>query len=227
MAIKGYRFIKAKDKSRLELISDYIWSLDFTKDRPVHIDYNETVTEISAKLTSVRYLITVRPDSELEEIKNLLLKKGYIKADVKQEAKILKIIDDEEAILKLSTIDKKELVLGMEFLDHIALKFIELFKAGLSDSKVSSIEISECYTTRKIKIEINGEKLFVNGNRISGNLMDIAKQIVKDIELNIRAWALFYYGNLHSVEELAEKDWYSIHVKELEKELNELKSMLS
>ena len=78
MAIKGYRFTKAKDKSRLELLSNYIWSLNFTKERPVHISYDETVSEINAKLTSVRYLITVRPDTELEEIKNLLLKKKYI-----------------------------------------------------------------------------------------------------------------------------------------------------
>jgi len=79
MAIKGYLFTKAKDKSRLELISNYIWSLNFTKERPVHIVYDETVSEISAKLTSARYLITVRPDTKLEEIKELLLKKRYIK----------------------------------------------------------------------------------------------------------------------------------------------------
>ncbi|MBO5262008.1 MAG: hypothetical protein J6B45_03080 [Clostridia bacterium] len=40
--------------------------------------YDQTVSEISAKLTSSRYLITVRPDTELEEIDNLLLEKGYI-----------------------------------------------------------------------------------------------------------------------------------------------------
>ena len=79
MAIKGYLFISAKDRSRVELITNYIWSLNFTKEKPVHIDYNETASEISAKLTSARYLITVRPDTELEEIKELLLKKGYIK----------------------------------------------------------------------------------------------------------------------------------------------------
>jgi len=79
MAIKGYLFTKAKDKSRLELISNYIWSLNFTKERPVHIVYYETVSEISAKLTSARYLITVRPDTKLKEIKELLLKKRYIK----------------------------------------------------------------------------------------------------------------------------------------------------
>lgn len=79
MAIKGYLFTKAKDKSRLNLITQYIWALNFVKEKPVHIDYNETVAEISAKSTSTRYLITVRPDSELEEIKNLLLNKGYIK----------------------------------------------------------------------------------------------------------------------------------------------------
>ena len=78
MAVKGYLFTKAKDKRRLDLITNYIWSLDFTKEKPVHISYDETVSEISAKLTSVRYLITVRPDSELEEIKNLLKKKKYI-----------------------------------------------------------------------------------------------------------------------------------------------------
>ena len=81
MTIKGYRFIKAKDKGRLELISNYIWSLNFTKERPVQISYDETVSEISAMLSSARYLITVRPDTELEEIKNLLLKKKYIKVE--------------------------------------------------------------------------------------------------------------------------------------------------
>ena len=37
MAVKGYLFTKAKDKSRLDLITNYIWSLDFTKEKPVHI----------------------------------------------------------------------------------------------------------------------------------------------------------------------------------------------
>ena len=79
MAIKGYLFTKAKDKSRLDEIIQHIWSLNFTKEKPVHIDYNETVTEISAKSTSARYLVTVRPDTKLEEIDKLLLEKGYIK----------------------------------------------------------------------------------------------------------------------------------------------------
>ncbi len=79
MAIKGYRFINALDESRLELLSNYIWSLNFTKEKPVQIVYDDSVNEISAKLTSARYLITVRPDTKLEEVKNLLLKKGYIK----------------------------------------------------------------------------------------------------------------------------------------------------
>jgi len=79
MAIKGYRFINALDESRLELLSNYIWSLNFTKEKPVQIVYDDSVNEISAKLTSARYLITVRPDTELEEVKNLLLGKGYIK----------------------------------------------------------------------------------------------------------------------------------------------------
>lgn len=78
MAIKGYRFINALDESRLELLSNHIWSLDFKKELPVQIIYNDEVEEISAKLTSSRYLITVRPDTELEEIDKLLLKKGYI-----------------------------------------------------------------------------------------------------------------------------------------------------
>lgn len=36
------------------------------------------VAEISVKLTSSRYLITVRPDTELEEIDKLLVEKGYV-----------------------------------------------------------------------------------------------------------------------------------------------------
>lgn len=78
MANKGYLFISARDRSRLELVTNHIWSLKYKKDRPVHIEYDETIFEISAKLTSSRYLITVRPDTELEEIDNLLLEKGYI-----------------------------------------------------------------------------------------------------------------------------------------------------
>lgn len=78
MAIKGFLFIKAKDKSRLDLLTEHIWSLKFKKDRPVQIAYYETVAEISVKLTSSRYLITVRPDTELEEIDKLLVEKGYV-----------------------------------------------------------------------------------------------------------------------------------------------------
>lgn len=78
MAIKGYRFINALDESRLELLSNHIWSLAFKKEIPVQIVYDDEVEEISAKVTASRYLITVRPDTELEEIDNLLLEKGYI-----------------------------------------------------------------------------------------------------------------------------------------------------
>jgi len=83
MAIKGYRFISALDESRLEEVSEYIWSLDFKKDLPVQIKYDDEADGVSAKQTRVRYLIIVRPDSELEEIKNLLLNKGYIKIEEK------------------------------------------------------------------------------------------------------------------------------------------------
>ncbi len=223
MAIKGFLFTKAKDKSRVDIITNYIWSLNFTKDRPVHIDYNETISEISAKLTSARYLIKVRPDTELEEIKELLLKKMYIKVE---ENKILRIIDDECAVLKLYTIDKKEMRYGLEFIDHIALKFIGLLKEGLSNSRPVSIEMSECYTTKKIKIEIKDDKLFINAEQAQGKLTDIAKQIVKDIEDDVENWSLFYYGNLHSIEEYQEKDWKKIHVKEVEQELSALKSIV-
>lgn len=75
---KGYRFIKALNKRRLNIISEHIWSLNFKKERPVQIVYDETISEISAKLTSARYLIAVRPDTTLEEIDKLLLEKGYI-----------------------------------------------------------------------------------------------------------------------------------------------------
>lgn len=223
MAIKGFLFTKARDKSRIDIITNFIWSLNFTKERSVHIAYDETISEISAKLTSARYLIKVRPDTELKEIKELLLKKKYIKVE---ENKILRIIDDECAILKLYTIDKKEIRYGLEFIDHIALKFIGLLKDGLSNSQPVAIEMSECYTTRKIKIEIKDDKLFVNAEQVQGKLTDIAKQIAEDIEENIENWSLFYYGNLHSVEEYQEKDWKKFHVKEVEQELSELKSIV-
>ena len=78
MAIRGFLFINALDQDRLELITNHIWSLKFKKERPVQIAYYDTITEISAKLTASRYLIKVRPDTELEEIDKLLLEKGYI-----------------------------------------------------------------------------------------------------------------------------------------------------
>ena len=79
MAITGYRCIIAMDESRLELISEYIWSFEYMKDLPVQIVYDDEIEEISAQQTRVRYLIKVRPDTELEEIKELLVKKKYIK----------------------------------------------------------------------------------------------------------------------------------------------------
>ena len=58
-----------------ELINEYA---NFKKELPVQIIYDDEVATISAKVTAVRYLITVRPDTELEEIDKLLLEKGYI-----------------------------------------------------------------------------------------------------------------------------------------------------
>ena len=65
-----------KDESRNKELSEFIWSLSFKK--PIRVDvavYNEP---ISVKVSKTRYVITVNPKSEFEEVKNFLLKKGYI-----------------------------------------------------------------------------------------------------------------------------------------------------
>ncbi len=76
MAIKGMLIRATKDESRNKELSEFIWSLSFKK--PIRVDvavYNEP---ISVKVSKTRYVITVNPKSEFEEIKNFLLKKGYI-----------------------------------------------------------------------------------------------------------------------------------------------------
>ena len=76
MAIKGMLIRATKDESRNKELSEFIWSLSFKK--PIRVDvavYNEP---ISVKVSKTRYVITVNPKSEFEEVKNFLLKKGYI-----------------------------------------------------------------------------------------------------------------------------------------------------
>ena len=140
--------------------------------------------------------------------------------------KILEIIDEECANIYLKTIDNKEYVYQLEFIDHIALEIVKFLKEGLSKNKRISINISEYCSRKKIQLAIKDNYLFLNKIQVEGLLIDIAKQIVKDIEENISDWALYFYGNLHTAEEWKERDWEKFHIKELEQELNELKIII-
>ena len=77
MAIKGMAIRAAKDESRLKEICDFIWSLNFKNPVRVDIAYYEDEV-LGATVSKVRYVVTVNPESKLEDIKNYLLKKGYI-----------------------------------------------------------------------------------------------------------------------------------------------------
>lgn len=90
MAKQGCRYIKAKDESRIDLISKYIWSLDFRKELPVEISYDEDAVELGVIKSKNRYLVTVRPDTELEEIKEFLMKKGCLTESRVKEIKEIK-----------------------------------------------------------------------------------------------------------------------------------------
>lgn len=92
MAKQGCRYIKAKDESRIDLISKYIWSLDFKKELPVEISYDEDAVELGVIKSKNRYLVTVRPDTELEDIKEFLMKKGCL---VESKIKEIKQIKEE------------------------------------------------------------------------------------------------------------------------------------
>ena len=79
-ARRGAIFINALDRDRLGLLCDFIWSFNFKKpELDVDICYGDVYSEkVQAKQTKVRYLIKVRPDTEISEIYELLIKKGYI-----------------------------------------------------------------------------------------------------------------------------------------------------
>ena len=65
-----------KDESRNKELSEFIWSLSFEK--PIRVDVAVYDEPISVKVSKTRYVVTVNPQTELEEIKNFLLIKGYI-----------------------------------------------------------------------------------------------------------------------------------------------------
>lgn len=140
--------------------------------------------------------------------------------------KLLKIIDEECAKLELMTMDNKELSLQWEFVNHIALEIVKLLQRGLTSGNNVSINMSECGSNKKHQLTIKDNYLFVNGIQIKESPIDIAKQIIKDIEGNISDWALYYYGNMHTAEEWEEKDWRKIHIQELRQGLDELKSII-
>ena len=96
----------------------------------------------------------------------------------------------------------------------------------MSKNKQISINISEYCSRKKIQLAIKDNYLFLNKIQVEGLLIDIAKQIVKDIEENISDWVLNFYGNRHTAEEWKERDWEKIHIKELEQDLNELKIIM-
>ena len=73
MAKQGCVYISARDRSRLEQIEKYIWSLEFKVELPVEIDYDEDAESLKVTKSKSRYLVTVRPDSELEDIKEFLI----------------------------------------------------------------------------------------------------------------------------------------------------------
>ena len=78
MTIKGLQIVSTKDSKRADEICNYIWSLNFKKDVMVDVSIAERATDIQAKVTRTRYFIYVNPNTPLEEIKQFLLKKGYI-----------------------------------------------------------------------------------------------------------------------------------------------------
>ncbi len=78
MAIKGMTIYKTLDWNIADDISNYIWSLNFKKDIRVDVAVYDDAAEIEAYVSSVRYAIKVNPNVKLEDIKQFLLKKGYI-----------------------------------------------------------------------------------------------------------------------------------------------------
>ena len=90
MAKQGCVYISARDRSRLEQIEKYIWSLEFKVELPVEIDYDEDAESLKVTKSKSRYLVTVRPDSELEDIKEFLIKKGCLAESKVKEIKEIK-----------------------------------------------------------------------------------------------------------------------------------------
>lgn len=81
MAIEGILFIKTNDKSRVKEITNFIWNLNFKKEVRVDISIYFDEPNISAISSRIRYLVNVNPNIKLIDIKDFLLKKGYITDD--------------------------------------------------------------------------------------------------------------------------------------------------
>ena len=78
MTIKGMTIYKTLDWNIADDISNYIWSLSFVKPLRVDVAVYSDAKEIEAYVFRVRYAIKVNPNVKLEDIKQFLLKKGYI-----------------------------------------------------------------------------------------------------------------------------------------------------
>lgn len=78
MAMKGMTIRKTLNRERAIEISNFIWSLNFKKGIRVDIAVYDDATEIEAYVSRVRYAVKVNSNVKLEDVKQFLLKKGYI-----------------------------------------------------------------------------------------------------------------------------------------------------
>lgn len=77
MAIRGMKIYKTNDLNIADTLASYIWQLNFKKSVRVDVAIYDD-ENISATLSKTSYVVTVNPESKLEDIKEFLLKKGYI-----------------------------------------------------------------------------------------------------------------------------------------------------
>lgn len=78
MATKGLTIISTRDESRVDEITNFIWSLNFKKDVCVDVGIAEREPFIRSKVTRTRYFVYLNPNIALDDIKKHLLEKGYI-----------------------------------------------------------------------------------------------------------------------------------------------------
>lgn len=164
MAKQGCRYIKAKDESRINLISKYIWSLDFKKELPVEISYDEDAAELGVIKSKNRYLVTVRPDSELEEIKDFLMKKGCL---AESKAKEIKEIKEET----FATLALNKLYEPFEREEQICAPLNDVLKK-MKLGEIVGAESGPVGTDIIIKLKNNKKKS-------KKNLVDVCRYLVK------------------------------------------------